>query len=134
MTRQIINPWTWQDRLGFVQGHAVNGGGRTIYCAGQTSVDADGNPVHESDMAAQMGQALDNLEAVLGECGSSLSDVVRLNYYTTDVDAFLAAQDVLVARLSEAGCRPTATLLGVSRLAFPPLLVEIEATAVADGT
>ncbi len=132
MTRQILNPWTWQDQFGFVQGHAVASGGRTIYCSGQTSVDADGNPVHEGDMARQMSQALDNLEAVLREAGSGLSDVVRLNYYTTDLDAFFAANDVLAARLAEAGCRPSATLLGVSRLAFPPLLVEIEAIAVAD--
>jgi enamine deaminase RidA (YjgF/YER057c/UK114 family) len=134
MTRQISNPWTWQDQVGFVQGHAVDGGGRTIYCSGQTSVDGNGNPLHEGDMAAQISQALDNMEAVLRDSDSSLSDVVRLNYYTTDVDAFLAAQGVLVARLREAGCRPTATLLGVSRLAFPSLLVEIEATAVADAT
>jgi NAD(P)-dependent dehydrogenase (short-subunit alcohol dehydrogenase family) len=52
MTREFINPWSWQDHVGFVQGHAVNGSGRTIYCAGQTSVGADGNPVHEGDMAA----------------------------------------------------------------------------------
>jgi enamine deaminase RidA (YjgF/YER057c/UK114 family) len=133
VTRQIVNPWTWQDQLGFVQAQAVDGGGRTVYCAGQTSVDADGNPVHEGDMRAQISQALDNVEAVLRESGAALADVVRLNYYTTDVDGFLAAQDVLVARLREAGSRPTATLLGASRLAFPQLLVEIEATAVADA-
>jgi enamine deaminase RidA (YjgF/YER057c/UK114 family) len=131
MTRDIINPWTWQEQVGFVQGHAVNGGGRTLYCAGQTSVDAEGTPLHEGDMAAQMSQALDNVETVLREAGSGLADVVRLTYYTTDVDAFLAANDLLAARLRRAGCRATATLLGVSRLAFPQLLVEIEATAVA---
>ncbi len=131
MTRQIINPWTWQDHVGFVQGHAVNGGGRTIYCAGQVSVDGDGNPVHEGDMAAQMLQALDNLEAVLQAGGSRLSDVVRLNYYTTDVDAFLEAGSASGERLAAAGCRPASTLLGVARLAFPELLVEIEATAMA---
>ena len=134
MSRQIINPWSWQEQAGFVQGHAVDDDGRTIYCAGQTSVDGDGNPVNEGDMAGQISQALDNVEAVLREGGASLADVVRLNYYTTDVDAFLAAQDVLVPRLREAGCRPSATLLGVSRLAFPPLLVEIEATAVAEAS
>lgn len=128
--RQIINPWAWQDRFGFVQAHAVDGAERTIYCAGQTSVDAEGNPIHEGDMAAQVAQALDNLDAVLRESGCGLSDVVRLNYYTTDVDGFFQAMEVLAARLSEAGCRPTSTLLGVSRLALPPLLVELEATAV----
>ena len=130
MERQIINPWTWQDQFGFVQANAVTAGERTIYCSGQTSMDADGNPIHEGDMRAQLSQALDNLEAVLRESGCGLSDVVRLNYYTTDIDGFFAAMDVALARLTETGCRPASTLLGVSRLALPPLLVELEATAV----
>ena len=54
----------------------------------------------------------------------------ELNYYTTDVDAFLAVFDAAVGRLSQAGCRPASTLLGVARLAFPELMIEIEATAV----
>ena len=82
-------------------------------------------------MRAQVGKALDNLEAVLRQAGLALADVARLNYYTTDVDAFLGAGDVWAARLAAAGCRPASTLLGVARLAFPELLVEIEATAVA---
>jgi enamine deaminase RidA (YjgF/YER057c/UK114 family) len=53
-----------------------------------------------------------------------------LNYYTTDVDRFFEAYDVVAGRLAEAGCQPSSTLLGVTRLAFPELLVEIEATAV----
>ncbi len=130
MERRIINPWTWQDNFGYVQANEV-GGQRVLYCAGQTSVDDDGNPVNEGDMRAQLLQALDNLETVLREGGFELSDVVRLNYYTTDVDRFFEAYDTFAARLAEAGCGPAATLLGVARLAFPELLVEIEATAVA---
>jgi enamine deaminase RidA (YjgF/YER057c/UK114 family) len=130
--RQTINPWTWQDQFGFVQANAVTGAARTIYCSGQTSMDADGNPIHEGDMGAQLSQALDNLEAVLRESGCGLADVVRLNYYAADVDGLLAAQEVVAARLSEAGCRPASTVLGVSRLAIPPLLVELEATAVVN--
>ena len=64
------------------------------------------------------------------EAGAQLSDVVRLNYYTTDVDRFFEAHDAVATRLSSAGCSPASTLLGVTRLAFPELLVEIEATAV----
>jgi enamine deaminase RidA (YjgF/YER057c/UK114 family) len=129
--RQLINPWSWQDQFGFVQAQAISGAERTIYCSGQTSVDADGNPIHEGDMVAQVGQALDNLESVLRESGCGLSNVVRLNYYTTDLDGFFRAMDVLTARLEAAGCRPAATLVEVSRLARPPLLVELQATAVA---
>jgi enamine deaminase RidA (YjgF/YER057c/UK114 family) len=131
LERQIVNPWAWQDDLGFVQANEVTGSGRTLYCAGQTSVDDEGNPVHPGDMGAQMAKALDNLGVVLKEAGLGLSDVVRLNYYTTDVDRFFEAYGPFIERLSEAGCRPASTLLGVTRLAFPELLVEIEATAVA---
>jgi enamine deaminase RidA (YjgF/YER057c/UK114 family) len=128
--RRIVNPWTWQDQFGFVQANETSGVERVLVCSGQTSVDADGEPMHEGDMGAQIGQALDNLETVLGEAGFALADVVRLNYYVTDVDAFIDAGEVYGARLAQAGCRPASTLLGVSRLAIPPLMVEIEATAV----
>ena len=130
MERRIINPWTWQDQMGYVQANEVAGAGRTIYCAGQGSVDGEGSPVHPGDMAAQIGQTLDNLEAVLGEAGASLSDVMRLHIYTTDVDRFLEAYGSLAGRLAEAGCRPASTLVGVTRLALTEMLVEIEATAV----
>ena len=130
MERRTINPWTWQDAFGFVQGHEISGGQRVLFCAGQTSNDADGNPLHPGDMRAQTNQAFDNLETVLKEAGFSLADVVRLNYYTTDVDLFLQNWDVIPGRLEAAGCRPASTLLGVTRLAFPEFLIEIEATAV----
>jgi enamine deaminase RidA (YjgF/YER057c/UK114 family) len=131
MEREIVNPWQWQDQYGFVQANALTGAERVVLCAGQTSSDADGNPVHAGDMSAQVGQALDNLETVLEQAGLGLGDVVRLNYYTTDVQAFFGASDVLAERLRAAGCRPASTLLGVAALAFPEFMIEIEATAAA---
>jgi enamine deaminase RidA (YjgF/YER057c/UK114 family) len=129
--QRVINPWTWQDQFGFAQAIEVTGSERALFCAGQTSTDPDGNPLHPGDMRAQVSQALDNLETVLREAGFDLSQVVRLNTYTTDVDALLGSYDLITSRLAEAGCRPSATLLGVARLAFPEYLVELEATAVA---
>src|SRR5688572_16961343 len=127
-----VNPWTWQDGLGFSQAVSATGGERMLFCAGQTSVDGEGNPRNPGDLAAQLGQALDNLEAVLKQAGLGLSSVVRLNYYTTDVDEFMArGLAVASERLGRAGCRPAATLLGVQRLFHPDIVVEIEATAVA---
>jgi enamine deaminase RidA (YjgF/YER057c/UK114 family) len=128
--RRIINPWAWQDRLGFVQAVEISGGQRTLLCSGQASMDADGTPMHPEDMRAQINQAMDNIETVLGNAGFELSDVVSLNYYTTDVDRFFEAYDAAVGRLEDAGCRPASTLLGVTSLALPELLVEIETTAV----
>ena len=129
-TREVVNPWTWQDQFGFVQANVVGNGRRVAYCAGQTSVDADGKPMHVGNMAAQIEQAVANLETVLGQSGMDLSNVVRLNYYVTDLDAFFAAAETLGTMLAKGGCRPASTLLGVARLAFPELLIELEATAV----
>jgi enamine deaminase RidA (YjgF/YER057c/UK114 family) len=131
MNREIVNPWTWQDSRGFVQANVLTGVERLVVCAGQTSVDADGNPVHAGDMGGQVAQTLDNLEAVLSASGVSLADVVRLTYYVTDLEAFAGARAVLRERLQAAGCRPAATLLHISGLAMPELMIEIEATAAA---
>lgn len=131
MQKDIINPWTWQDQFGFVHANVISGGQRVAYCAGQTSVDEDGAPVHAGDMSAQLTQAIANLETVLAQSGMTLAEVVRLNYYVTDIDAFFAAGETLGGLLAQASCRPSSTLLGVARLAFPEFLIEIEATAVA---
>lgn len=130
MEQRKINPWKWQDQYGFSQGIEVSNASRVLYCAGQASVDDKGNPVHAGDMRKQIEQAFRNLDAVLKASGFSLANVVRLNYYTTDVDAFLAAGDVVGGRLAAAASQPSGTLLGVTKLAFPGLMIEIEATAV----
>lgn len=131
MQRTVVNPWSWSVAMGFNQGEVVEGAERMLFCAGQTAVDKDGTPQHEGDMAAQVALALDNLEAVLGAAGMGLANVVRLNIYTTDVDTFFAEYGAAAGRLAAAGVAPPGTLLGVARLAFPELLVELEATAVA---
>lgn len=125
-----INPWTWQDKLQFSQAIETRGGARVLYCAGQTSVDANGTPIHKGNMRAQLDQALTNLETVLEHAGLSLSHVVRLNYYVTNMNAFFEASPAFNERLAKARCKPSGTLLGVTTLAFPDLMVEIEATAV----
>ena len=131
MKRTAVNPWKWSLPFGFNQGELVEAPTRTLYCAGQTAVDAKGNPQHEGDLSAQVDLALDNLEAVLKEAGMSLSDVVRLTVYTTDVDAMIEHFGKLSGRLAAANVRPAQTMLGVARLAFPSIMVELEATAVA---
>ena len=81
-------------------------------------------------MRAQLNQALHNLGMVLAAAGYHFADVVRLNISTSDIDPYFAHVDVVMRRLGQADCRASATLLGVTRLAFPELLVELEATAV----
>lgn len=129
--RTAVNPVTWSADLGFNQGELVSGHTRTLYISGQTAMSPDGKPQHDGDIAAQLTLSIDNLEAVLDEAGMSLADLVRLNVYTTDVDLLFRHYGVLAARLGAAGAAPATTMLGVTRLAIPGQLVELEGTAVA---
>ncbi|PNG22668.1 RidA family protein [Streptomyces cahuitamycinicus] len=131
MERTPVNPVTWSAEMGFNQGEVVSGHTRTLYCSGQTAMSGDGEPRHDGDMAAQLALSLDNLEAVLGEAGMSLANLVRLNVYTTDVDLLFPHYGVLASRLGAAGVAPPTTMLGVARLAVPGQMVELEGTAVA---
>lgn len=131
MKRQIINPWKWQDEFGYVQANEIQDAQRMLYCSGQASNNSDGKPMHPGDMRAQITLALDNLETLLRESGFEFKDIVRLNIFTTDVDKFLENYDAFIVRLSNAGCRHTGCLIGVARLAFPEMMVEVEATAAA---
>jgi len=129
--RTAVDPVTWSLDLGFHQGVVVSGHTRTVWCSGQTATGPDGAPRHDGDMAAQLALSLDNVEAVLGEAGTTWADVVRLTVYTTDVDELLRHYGVLAARLGGAGAAPPTTMLGVTRLAIAGQMVELEATAVA---
>lgn len=131
MERTAVNPVTWSLEMGFNQGEVVSGPARTLYLSGQTAMSRDGRPEHDGDIAAQLELALDNLEAVLAEADMSLANLVRLNVYTTDVDALFPQYGVLAGRLAAAGVAPPTTMLGVTRLAIPGQLVELEGTAVA---
>lgn len=130
MEKREVNPWSWQDSIGYSQAIEVAGGQHVLYCAGQAAMNADGHPACHGDMYGQLNLAMDNVEQVLRQAGYQISDIVRLNIYTTDVDGLFASIDTLMARLRAVGCRPASTLIGVTRLAFPELLVELEATAV----
>ncbi|OZC87203.1 enamine deaminase RidA [Rhodococcus sp. 06-412-2C] len=130
MERTAVDPVNWSVALGFHQGELVTGHTRTLYCSGQTSTNSDGTPVHEGDMEAQLTLSLDNLDAVLAGAEMSISNVVRLGVYTTDVDLLFQHYGVLMARLGAAGVAPTTTMLGVSRLAIPGQMIEIDAIAV----
>ena len=131
MERQVVNPWTWQDRHGFAQAVAVTGATRVLVCAGQASMSPEGKTLHPGDLRAQINQALDNIEVVIAQAGFTLGDVVRLNYFCTDLDRFFKENDDLKRRLREAGCRCASSMYGVTRLGNPDLLIEIEALAMA---
>ena len=97
MKRTAVNPWDWSIKLGYNQAEIVEGATRQVICAGQTAVDGDGTPQHPGDMRAQINLALDNLEAVLGEAGMDLGNVIKLGVYATDVDEALKNFDLMDA-------------------------------------
>ena len=89
MERRVINPWTWQENHGFHHGHEVTGAQRTLYISNQKPTDAEGNAVHEGDMAGQIRQCLDNLEAVLDAADMTPAQLVQVHVLTTDIHLFL---------------------------------------------
>lgn len=129
-TRTPVNPWPWSLEYGFNQAELVQGASRVLVLSGQGAAAADGALEHAGDLPGQVSLSLDNIETVLGEVGMTLGNVVRINVFTTDVDAMMGAWGELAKRFAAAGVRPTSTLVGVTRLAFPDMMVEIEATAI----
>lgn len=130
MERKSINTSSWPVKLGFDQAQVVSGHRRMLFLSGQDSVDAEGNAQHPGDMGAQVELSLDHLQALLSAADMTFANVVRLNAYTTDMDQLLRNFARIGKRFGNADTRFTTSLLGVTRLPLPQLLVMLEATAV----
>ncbi|MDO6726291.1 Rid family hydrolase [Cognatishimia sp. 1_MG-2023] len=131
MQRTAVNPWDWSLKLGYNQAEIIQGQTCQVICAGQTAVDENGAPQHIGDMRGQIALALDNLETVLKGADMGLENIIRLGIYATDVDEALKHFDLFGMRFGPLQSAPPMTLLGVTRLAIPGLMFEIEATAAA---
>ncbi len=102
-----------------------------IYVAGQTSVLPDGGIGGTGDMGAQIRIVCEKVQQALGSVGAALDDVVRTITYTTDIEEYYRGVDERYKLFNN--LLPTNTLLGVSRLAHPDMVVEIEAEAIVDS-
>jgi enamine deaminase RidA (YjgF/YER057c/UK114 family) len=128
MDRTDVNPWEWSKRFGFSQAVEVRGTQRVLWCSGQTAIGEDGSPPTSPDMGNQVRTAFENLTTVLETAGMSMEDVIRITYYTTDVDELVAVlRDIASGFFGDN--LVASTLLGVSQLAFPEIKIEIEAVA-----
>jgi enamine deaminase RidA (YjgF/YER057c/UK114 family) len=127
-TRTAINPTSWSVNLGFDQAELVEGHKRLLVCSAQDAMDADGTPQHPGDMAGQLELSLDNLQTVLAAADMTLANVVRLNFYTTDIGELFARFDKVNDRFQNS--RYATTVLGVAQLPAPEFVVMLEATAV----
>ncbi|NNU15977.1 RidA family protein [Parvularcula sp. ZS-1/3] len=132
MKTRSIDPTPSLEHFGLSHAVEVSGGARTLYLSGQTSTGPEGEPLHPGDLVAQFKLAWSNLKDTLSAADMGPINVVRLNIYTTDVQGFMAKAEELVPIWAADGIRPSCTLLEVSALFDPTLLVELEATAVGD--
>ncbi|WP_316207307.1 RidA family protein [Bradyrhizobium sp. SZCCHNR3118] len=111
----------------------VASGSRTIYTAGQVSIDEDGALVGAGDLAEQTAQAMRNVGLALTAAGASYSDIVKITTYVVN---YKPEHRAIIGKARApffAGVKPPAsTLVGVAALALSEWLVEIEAIAVVD--
>ena len=131
MKTRAINPTPWLQHFNMNHAIEVTGASRTVYFSGQTSTNADAAPLHPGDLVAQFQTAWNNLKAALSEAEMSPLNIVRMNIYTTDVTQFMQKAEDIIPIFATDGVEPVCTLLGISALFDPDLMVEIEATAVA---
>ena len=129
MKTTVINPWQWQNNLGYSQAIEVTHSEGTLYCAGLAAMNGEGQPVG-GNMSEQIKLCFENLHAVIKQAGYQPSNIVRLNFYTTSIPSFFEAYGDAIAWMKLHDCMPASTLAQVSALAFPELSVEIEATVV----
>jgi enamine deaminase RidA (YjgF/YER057c/UK114 family) len=113
---------------------AVASGSRIVFVAGQVARDAGGEPVGPGDLAAQVEQAMRNVNTAVTAVGGTFADVAKLTVYVVDwrPEKMAALGQGVQRAAAELGLDPIRpiTLIGVAALAEPDLLVEIEATAV----
>jgi 2-iminobutanoate/2-iminopropanoate deaminase len=102
--------------------------GNTVYIAGQTATDAQGNVVGRGDITAQSVQVFENLKAALASVGGTFADVASITVYITDARYRDPMREVRTRYLGDK--LPTSTLLVVAGLADPEYLLEISAIAV----
>jgi len=103
--------------------------GRMVYVAGQVAMDHAGKVVGGGDMRAQTQQTFENLKAALEASGASFENVVKLNYYFSDITQLPVVREVRDKFIDKAN-PPASTAVEVKRLFREPFLIEVEAVAV----
>jgi 2-iminobutanoate/2-iminopropanoate deaminase len=99
--------------------------GDTVYISGVAPLDVDGELVGRGDAAAQTRKIFENMKLILDACGGTFADILRVTVYLTDVEDRKKINPVRQEFFGTAN--PASTLIEVSKLAVPGMVVEIEA-------
>jgi enamine deaminase RidA (YjgF/YER057c/UK114 family) len=132
---KVIAPKSLGAPLGMYSHGMVTPAGELVFVAGQVGIAPNGQ-VAQGDVIAQTKQALENVRAVVEAVGCTMRDIVRLQTFLTSADAipaFMKARGEVFPGYFPDGVYPPNTLLVISRLVRPDLLVEVEAMAVRPG-
>jgi enamine deaminase RidA (YjgF/YER057c/UK114 family) len=127
MTRRVSSGTAWEPVVGYSRAVAA---GDLVFVSGCTSV-AGAEFVHEGDACAQTAQAISNVRDALAELGLTLSNVVRTRMFVTDIARWEEYGRVHGAAFGE--IMPATSMIGVSALIDPRMLIEIEAVAYSPG-
>jgi enamine deaminase RidA (YjgF/YER057c/UK114 family) len=129
VAKESLNPPGTPKPLGpYVNVTVVPPGGRFVFCAGTVAFDEDGQIIGVGDIVAPTRQVMENLKLALAAGGATFADVVKIVNYVTDVTEYPKIAPVRAEYLTEP--YPVSTMVEVSGLMVPELLIEIEATAV----
>lgn len=127
MGRELVNPAGIHPAPGFSH-VAIATGSRLVYFAGQVALDQDFGLVGGDDLRAQTVAAMRNVETAIDEVGVTWDDIVRRTIYTTRPTEYETITSAIDEVTGGAG-HPAQTVVGVTGLAVPDLLIEIECTA-----
>lgn len=122
-----INPSAVWSPFGTFSMAVVQGDGHIVHLKGQVSLDVHGHIVGRGNIRAQIRQTLENIRDILRSIGGSMSDILSLVHYTTDIEAFMAAGDIRAEFFAVP--YPATTTVQIQRLYHIDLMVEITAVA-----
>jgi enamine deaminase RidA (YjgF/YER057c/UK114 family) len=122
---KIFSGTPWEPKVGYARAVQV---GDTVYISGTTGTDPAGKVLAPGDVYAQTVQSLRNIESALTRLGLTLDHVVRTRMYLTDISRWEEAGRAHAEFFGQV--HPATSLLGISSLVDPEMLVEVEAVAV----